>query len=47
MKKTRIEEALENSSKYCYENGVLINKLKITNQEELDNVEASLTYLRK
>ena len=46
MKKTRIDEALESNSKNCYENGVLINKLGITNQEELDKVEASLTYLR-
>lgn len=46
MDNVRIQEALNNKSKYTYENGVLINKLEITNQEELDNMEAALTYLR-
>lgn len=44
--KTRVEEVLENKSIYCYENGTLINKLGIKDQEELEKVEASLTYLR-
>jgi len=44
--KTRVEEALDEQSKYCYPNGVLINKLNIQDQEELDKVEASFTYLR-
>jgi len=42
----RIEEALSDKSKYCYDNGVLFNKLNITDQKEFDKVEASLTYLR-
>lgn len=40
-----IEEALSEKSKYTYDNGVLKNKLKITDQEELNKVEASLTFL--
>ena len=32
--KTRVEEVLENKSIYCYENGTLINKLGIKDQEE-------------
>lgn len=44
--KTRIEKLLDSKSRYCYENGVLINKLGITDKKELDKIEASLTYLR-
>lgn len=46
MDNVRIQEALNEKSKYTYENGVLVNKLEIKNQEELDNMEAALTYLR-
>lgn len=42
----RLNEALAYDSRYCYDNGVLINKLDIKDQDELDKVEASLTYLR-
>ena len=42
----RINEALNAKSKHTYENGVLINKLDIHNQEELDEVETSLCLLR-
>jgi len=42
----RIKEALNEKSKYTYDNDVLINKLDIKNKEELDKVEASLTFLR-
>ena len=41
----RLQEALENRSTYCYENGVLINNLDIKDQKELDETEASITYL--
>ena len=41
----RLQEALENESTYCYENGVLINNLDIKDQKELDETEASITYL--
>ncbi|MBE6149947.1 MAG: hypothetical protein E7170_04425 [Firmicutes bacterium] len=43
---TRVEKVLENKSIYCYSNGVLKNKLNIKDKEELDKVEASLSYLR-
>ena len=43
---TRVEEVLQNKSIYCYENGTLINKLGIEDKDELDKMEASLTYLR-
>lgn len=43
---TRVEKVLENKSIYCYSNGVLKNKLNIKDKDELDKVEASLTYLR-
>lgn len=43
---TRVEEVLKNKSSYCYENGTLINKLGIKDKEELDEMEAALTYLR-
>ena len=46
MVNQRIKQALSDKSKYTYENGVLINKLDIQDQKELDEVEASLTYLR-
>ena len=46
MENQRIKQALSDKSKYTYENGVLINKLDIQDQKELDEVEASLTYLR-
>jgi cell filamentation protein len=42
----RIQEALSSESKYCYDNDVLINKLGITNQKELEEVEAAFTYLK-
>lgn len=46
MENQRIKQALSDKSKYTYPNGVLINKLDIQDQKELDEVEASLTYLR-
>lgn len=46
MKNRRIDEAISEKSKYCYSNGVLINKLNIQVQNELDEIEASCTYLR-
>lgn len=43
--KSRLDEALTEQSKYCYPNtDVLINKLGITNQEDLDIAER---YCRK
>lgn len=46
MENMRIKEALNEKSIYTYDNGVLINKLDIKDQNELDEVEASLTCLR-
>lgn len=46
MENQRIKQALNDKSKYTYDNGVLINKLDIQDQKELDELEASLTYLR-
>ena len=44
--KSRLDEALTEQSKYCYPNtDVLINKLGITNQEDLDIAERRITTL--
>ena len=44
--KSRLDEALTEQSKYCYPNtDVLINKLGITNQEDLDMAERRITTL--
>ena len=43
----RLDEVFSSQSKYCYPNtDVLINKLNIQNQEDLDRAERSLTLLR-
>ena len=44
--KGRLDEALDRQSKYCYpETNVLINKLDIRTQEELDIAERRITTL--
>lgn len=44
--KSRVDEAMESHSKYCYPNSdVLINKLGIQNQEDLDVAERRITTL--
>lgn len=43
----RLEETFSTQSKYCYpQTDILINKLNIKNQEDLDKAERSLTLLR-
>lgn len=43
---TRLNEVLDYKSKYTYDNGVLINKFNIKEQEELDQIERLITTVK-